>query len=99
MASLGYLHMQNSYRTEMPDDNRRVALFAHQGFGLAFLSSLLDIPYPLFCTHFDISHSGMTVIEFKSNNGFVVPQILQLSNDSHLYKDGLPTKYQNKIYF
>ncbi len=99
MASLGYLHMQNSYRTEMPDDNRRVALFAHQGFGLAFLSSLLDIPYPLFCTHFDISHSGMTAIEFKSNNGFVVPQILQLSNDSHLYKDGLPTKYQNRIYF
>ena len=41
----------------------------------------------------------MTVIEFKSNNGFVVPQILQLSNDSHLYKDGLPTKYQNRIYF
>ena len=49
--------------------DKRVALFAHQGFGLAFLSRVLGIPYPMFSTQFDMGHSGMTVIEFKDENG------------------------------
>lgn len=44
--------------------------FAHQGFGMAFLSEILDIPYPMFANHFDICHTGMTVIEFKEEDGF-----------------------------
>jgi probable phosphoglycerate mutase len=79
--------------------NKRIALFAHQGFGLAFLSALLDIPYPMLSTHFDICHTGMTVIEFADNGGFSVPKVLTLSSDSHLYREGLPTKYNNSFYF
>lgn len=71
-------------------NSERVALFAHQGFGMAFLSSLLDIPYPMFCSHFDLDHSGMTVIEFSETPGETVPCVLQLSNDAHLYGDGCP---------
>ena len=99
-ASLGYVHEpeNNRYRAEFPTDER-VALFAHQGFGLAFLSWILDIPYPLFCTHFDISHSGMTVIEFTTQNGYAIPKVLTLANDSHLYREGLPTNYQNRLRF
>ena len=82
--------------SERPN-RERVALFAHQGFGLAFLSSLLDIPYPLFSSHFDIGHSGMTVIEFSEAPGETVPRVLQLSNDAHIYSEGLPVKYQNRI--
>lgn len=94
--SLGYEHIKGTgtYKV-INDNNKRVALFAHQGFGLAFLSSLLDIPYPVFATHFDTSHTGMTVIEFKNEDGISIPQILTLANDSHLYKEGLPTKYNN----
>ena len=55
----------------MRDNNDRVALFAHQGFGLAFLSCLLDIPYPQMSTDFDMSHTGVTAIHFKGD-GIVI---------------------------
>ena len=100
LASLGYEHERYTGRYKVLRDNgERVALFAHQGFGLAFLSTLLDIPYPAFSTHFDMSHSNMTVIEFKDEGGIAIPHVMTLSNDSHIYADGLPTKYNNTIYF
>lgn len=97
---LGYEHIDGTgtYKV-LNDNNERVALFAHQGFGLAFLSRILDIPYPVFAMHFDTTHSGMTVIEFKNEDGICAPKILTLSNDSHLYKDGLPTNYCNYLRF
>ena len=100
LASLGYEHERYTGRYKVLRDNgERVALFAYQGFGLAFLSTLLDIPNPAFSTHFDMSHSNMTVIEFKDEGGFAIPRVMTLSNDSHIYADGLPTKYNNEIYF
>ncbi|MBQ2675859.1 MAG: histidine phosphatase family protein [Clostridia bacterium] len=98
--SLGYEHVKGTgkYKVVEPND-KRVALFAHQGFGLAFLSCILDIPYPMFCTHFDMCHTGMTVIEFAEKDGYSVPKILTLSSDSHLYREGLPTNYNNCLRF
>ncbi len=98
--SLGYEHIPGTgkYKVIAPND-KRVALFAHQGFGLSFLSCVLDIPYPTFCTHFDMCHSGMTVIEFKNEDGFAIPRVMTLSDDSHLYAENLPTKYNHEIYF
>ncbi len=100
LAEHGYVFdpEKHLYRCENHND-KRIALFAHQGFGLAFLGTVLGIPYPMFSTHFDMSHSGMTVISFGNDDGYCVPEILQLSNDSHLYSEGLPTKYYNRIYF
>ncbi|MBQ7124885.1 MAG: histidine phosphatase family protein [Clostridia bacterium] len=98
MKSLGYTRKGKGF---MAEDVKldRVALFAHQGFGKAFLSSLLDIPYPLFCTRFDMGHSGITVVEL-GKEGFTVPKILQLSNDSHIFaSDKIRTVYQNRIEF
>ena len=99
LLSLGYEHdsANGLYKPVNPNE-KRVALFAHQGFGIAFLSMLLDIPYPLFASHFDIGHSGVCVIEFAVNSeGYVIPKVLQHSNDSHLYREGLPTRYQNVL--
>lgn len=98
-GSLGYRHApeQGGYIAERPNDDR-IALFAHQGFGLAFLSCLLDIPYPQFCTHFDTTHSGVTVIEF-AGEGLVIPKVLQLSNDSHIFAAGMETVYNREILF
>ena len=95
LLSLGYRHVREeaAYDAVNPSE-KRVALFAHQGFGLAFLSCILDIPYPLFSTHFDLSHSSMTVIDF-SGKGKIRPKVLQSSNDSHLYREGLLTGYNN----
>lgn len=98
--SLGYRHDRENARFEaVAPTNERVALFAHQGFSVAFFSSLLDIPYPTFGIHFDIGHTGMSVIDFTEHGGYVYPRVLQLSNDSHLYREGLLTGYQNTIKF
>lgn len=101
LAELGYRYDPEirMYRAERPHNTDRVALFAHEGFGMAFLSQVLDIPRPLFCTHFGMSHSNMTVLHFDENAPEVLPRVLTLSNDSHLYREGLPTFYQNRIYF
>ena len=100
LASLGYEHdaKHNCFRAIRPNDDR-IALFAHQGVSMAFMSVLLDIPYPMYSTHFDISPSGMTVIEFSNKDEKIIPRALQVANDSHLYREGLPTKYINRIYF
>ena len=98
MEQLGYRHRAEDFCYDPINPNeRRIALFAHQGFGLAFLSCLLDVPYPMMCTHFDMGHTGVTAIEFKEAQGIVIPKVLQLSNDSHLYHAGLSTDYQNRI--
>lgn len=96
--TLGYRHdkERHCFIAERPND-KRVAFFAHQGVGMAFLSNVLDIPYPLFSTHFDFGHSSVSVIEFKEVDGMVFPRVLQCSNDSHLYKEGVLTGYQNEI--
>ena len=99
LASLGYEHdrQTHSYRAVSPNDDR-VAFFAHHGFGLAFLSWVLDIPYPQFATHFDIGFTGMTVIEFAGKEN-VMPTVLELSCDGHLFRDGLPTDYIHRVRF
>lgn len=93
LETLGYRHNHdtNSYE-QLYENNDKIALFAHQGFGLIFLSCIMDIPYPQFATHFDIVHTGMTAIEFENNNGIVVPKIYQFSGDGHLYNENLPTR-------
>lgn len=99
---LGYYHDRQKgvfIANRQNDDN--VAFFAHHGFGMSFLSSVLDIPYNYVANRFDIAHSGLTVIEFKpeENSNIVIPKMLTLSNDAHLYKEKLPTKYNGKVVF
>ena len=100
LRTLGYEHEGTSGRYKiLKSSEKRVALFAHAGFGLAFLSTLLDIPYPMFSTHFDVCHTGLTVIKFEERDGYAYPKVLTLSSDSHLYREGLPTRYNNEIAF
>ena len=95
---LGFEHdrVKGFYRI-VKSNQKRIALFAHEAFGYAFLSSVLDIPYPLVCTRFGIGHSGVTVIYFDEKNDVVFPKVLQHSNDSHLYKEGILKGYHSKI--
>lgn len=100
--SLGFRHDRANARYEVvgePLNRDRVALFAHQGFGMSFFSSMLDIPYPMFCTHFDFSHSSMSVVNFEPRGKYVYPHVLQTANDSHLYREGILTGYHNSIKF
>ena len=92
--SLGYKREDGKFRVVTPN-NERIALFAHAGFGGVFMSYLLDIPYPKFAAQFDMCHSAMTVINFKEEDGFVIPRVLTYSSDSHIWREGLPTSYNN----
>jgi len=99
-SSLGYEHERGSGRYKIANGSeQRVALFAHQGFGIAFLSCVLDIPYPYICNHFEMCHTGVTVIHFGDNDGYSIPQVFELSSDSHIYKEGLPLNYNNTYRF
>ncbi len=91
LLSLGYRHDRERglYEVVRPNDDR-VALFAHEGFGACFLSSLLDIPYPQFVTHFAMTHTAMTVIDFSEQDGVVIPKVLTFANEGHLYRENVP---------
>ena len=96
LLDLGYEHIPytGKYKVVKPN-SEKVALFAHEGFGTAFLSTVLDIPYPLFSSRFAMSHSAVTIINFSERDGFAYPEILTYSNDAHIYKEGLPTSHNN----
>lgn len=99
LSQLGFTYdEQKGMYKSSKQGNKRIALFAHQGMGLLLLSIISLIPYPTFCTRFDMTHTGVTVIEFPETGGYVLPKILTLSNDSHIYREGLPTKYNNGFY-
>lgn len=101
LATLGYEHDREKglYRvTTKTHPLKSVALFAHEGVGKVFMSELLDIPFPYYATHFEMKHSGLTAIVFDEGikyhvDGYARARVLTLSNDSHLYRDGLPTKH------
>ena len=99
LKSLGYEHDEKEcFYHAIPSNKKRIALFAHEGFGMAFLSTVLDIPYSLFCTHFGLTYSGMSVVRFSGERE-VTTCMLQLSNNSHLYREGLSTRYNGEIFF
>jgi probable phosphoglycerate mutase len=94
---LGYKREDGGYRI-IRANNDRAAAFCHQGFGMLWLSYLLDIPPHLFLSSFDISHSSVTILEFKNYaDGYTAPKCLCLSDISHIYQSGLPMKYNNQI--
>ena len=39
----------------------------------------------------------LTVVEFPEKDGISIPRICTLSSDAHLYKEGLPTKYNDRF--
>ena len=98
-AELGYEHIRHTgkYKVNRSND-QRVALFAHAGFGKAFLSCLLDIPYPVISTQFHLSTSSMTVIDFPETDGYCIPRVLAWDSDSHLYRENLPSKYTTHVH-
>jgi len=94
---LGYKRKDGGYEIIHANDER-VAAFCHQGFGMLWLSYLLDIPPHLFLSTFDITHSGVTILEFKNyEDDYTAPKCLCLSDISHIYQSGLPMKYNNSI--
>ena len=100
LLSKGYAHERGTGRYKIVEPSkRRTAIFAHAGYGVAFLSCLLDIPFPLVTLHFDLQPSGMIAINFEdSESGYCIPRLLTYSNDAHLYAENIPAN-RGKILF
>ena len=77
---------------------RRIALFAHHGVSLSFLSAVLDIPFPQICLKTNMTFTGMSVIEFPEQGEYAIPQLLTLSDCGHLLAADLPEHYNNCLY-
>jgi broad specificity phosphatase PhoE len=85
----GFTRDGHIYRFER-ENRKRIAFFAHLGFGLAWLSHLLDIPLPLMWAGFYLHPSSVTTILFDERSpGAAVPRVIGMGDLSHLYRTGL----------
>ncbi len=97
LARQGYVREGRVYRCERPNDDR-VAVFCHQGFGTTWMSHLLQIPPQIMWSCFDISHSSVSIFEFRNGkDGYTAPKCLCLSDMSHIYAERLPMVYNNTL--
>ena len=93
LSKLGFVRKNGIYKIRLPNE-KRVAAFCHQGFGLTWLSHLLSVPPLIFWAGFDMTHSGITILYFENNpNNYTSPRCLCHSDTSHLYKEDLPLDY------
>ncbi|TVQ26235.1 MAG: histidine phosphatase family protein [Spirochaetaceae bacterium] len=69
---------------------QRLAVFCHGGFGLTWISHLLEIPLPLVYSGFYLWPSSVTTILFdERNGGTATPRCIGLGDVSHLHMAGL----------
>ena len=93
LERLGYREENGIYRIIEPNE-KKIALFCHGAFTRAWLSVLLHIPIHLVWAGLGITHTGITLVEFKNNeDGFTAPRCCYLSDMGHLYAEGLDTLY------
>lgn len=86
----GYLRKGGRYRV-VKENKERIAVFCHNGFGLTWLSHLLDIPLPLIWSGFWMAPSSFTTVLFDMRSDkWAVPRCIGFCDVSHLQKNGLP---------
>lgn len=92
LSSLGYEREGGVYRIIEPN-RKRVAVFCHMGFGLAWLAHLLELPLPLVWAGFWLAPSSVTTILFDERTPeTAVPRCIGLGDVAHLYEAGLPAR-------
>ncbi len=97
LEKLGYKEENGVYRI-LRKNEEKVALFCHAAFTRAWLSVLLHIPVHTVWSSFSLTHTGVTILEFKNNeNGITAPKCLCLSDMSHLYSDKLDMIHDNTV--
>lgn len=97
LERLGYREENGIYRILRPNEEK-VALFCHSVMGRLFVCHMLHIPVHLMWAGFQITHTGVTVIEFKNNpDGITAPKCLCFSDMSHLYSEGLDMIHDNDV--
>ncbi|WP_256760393.1 histidine phosphatase family protein [Cohnella sp. WQ 127256] len=89
LRRLGYVREDGRYRIEMPHEET-IAVFCHMGFGLTWLSHLLELPFPIVWSGFWLPPSSITTILFEERSEhWAVPRCIGLGQTAHLDKKGL----------
>ncbi|MBV9867710.1 MAG: histidine phosphatase family protein [Abitibacteriaceae bacterium] len=89
LARHGYERDGGLYRRIKPNRDK-VALFCHNGLGLAWFAHLLEIPLPLIWSGFWMPPSSVTTILFdERSEEFAIPRCIGFGDVSHLYAAGL----------
>jgi broad specificity phosphatase PhoE len=89
LARLGYLREKGAYRMTSPNE-RRVALFCHNGSGLTMMGHMLNIPLPMVWASFFFHTSSVTTLLFEERRpGIANVRCIGLSDLSHLRMEGI----------
>ena len=89
LARQGFIRRAGTYHFER-ENRKKIAVVAHLGFGLTWLSYLLDIPLNLMWAGFFLPPSSVTTILFDERKpGMAMPRVLGMGDVSHLSKAGL----------
>lgn len=97
LERLGYRQEGEVYRILQPSEER-IALFCHAGLMRAWLSILLHIPVHMVWADFGVTHTGVTVLEFRNYpSDITAPKCLCFSDVSHLYAAGLDLRHNNSV--
>lgn len=85
----GYSREGGRYRIDASNEET-LAVFCHMGFGLTWLSHLLELPFPLVWSGFWLPPSSVTTILLEERSPhWAVPRCTGLGQVSHLHKVGL----------
>lgn len=97
MEAAGFCREEGRYRILEPNE-RKIAVFCHMGFGLAWLAHLLEMPLPLLWAGFWLAPSSVTTILMETRSEqWAVPRCLSLGDVSHLYDAKLSVSSQGII--
>ncbi len=89
----GYVKEGSIYNIEKPSQ-AQIAVFCHGGFGLTWLSYLLNIPLTTMWSGFWMPPSSITTILFEERSEiYAVPRCISFADVSHLYKNNEELSY------
>lgn len=93
LAAHGYIREGGRYRIQRPSRDQ-LAIFCHGGFGLWWLSHLLEIPLPLMWSSFWMPPTSVTTILMdERSTTWAVPRAVGVSDVGHLYAENLPVSH------
>lgn len=92
LGKMGYERIDRRYRSVQPNE-KKLAVFAHLGFGLNWLSHLLELPLALVWCGFWLDPGSITTVHFEQRSlEWAVPRCLSIGDTSHLDAAGLPIR-------
>ena len=89
LAKEGYVYDRGAFKVERNNEDS-IALFCHGGFTCALFGHLMNIPFPVSCTHFLFELTSITLIEFEKAEigSYTLPKCVFQNDYSHL-KQGI----------